>query len=40
MHLASPATIGAQGAFLARDLGIPSVAVYQTDLAGFASQYG
>lgn len=40
VHLASPATMGAQGAFLARDLAIPTVAVYQTDLAGFASRYG
>lgn len=40
VHLASPATMGAQGAFLARDLGIPTIAVYQTDLAGFASRYG
>ena len=40
VHLASPAAIGAHGAFLAHRLGIPSVAVYQTDLAGFASRYG
>ncbi|HEX3826781.1 MAG TPA: glycosyltransferase family 1 protein [Sporichthyaceae bacterium] len=40
VHLASPATIGAQGAFLARKLRIPSVAVYQTDLVGFASRHG
>jgi phosphatidylinositol alpha 1,6-mannosyltransferase len=40
VHLASPAAVGAQGAFLAHRLGIPSVAVYQTDLAGFASRYG
>jgi phosphatidylinositol alpha 1,6-mannosyltransferase len=40
VHLASPATLGAHGAFLAQKLGIPSVAVYQTDLAGFASRYG
>lgn len=40
VHLASPAAIGAHGAFLAHKLGIPSIAVYQTDLAGFASRYG
>jgi phosphatidylinositol alpha 1,6-mannosyltransferase len=40
VHLASPAAVGAQGAFLARKLRIPSVAVYQTDLAGFASRHG
>jgi phosphatidylinositol alpha 1,6-mannosyltransferase len=40
VHLASPAAVGAQGAFLAHRLRIPSVAVYQTDLAGFASRYG
>ncbi len=39
VHLASPAVLGAQAAFSARRLGIPSVAIYQTDLAGFASRY-
>lgn len=39
VHLASPVALGAQGAFAARRLGVPSVAVYQTDLAGFASRY-
>jgi phosphatidylinositol alpha 1,6-mannosyltransferase len=39
VHLASPALLGAQGAAAARRLGIPSVAVYQTDLAGFARRY-
>jgi phosphatidylinositol alpha 1,6-mannosyltransferase len=40
VHLASPAVLGAQGAFVARRLGVPTVAIYQTDLAGFASRYG
>lgn len=40
VHLASPAAIGAQAAYTAQRLGIPLVAVYQTDLAGFASRYG
>ncbi len=38
VHLASPAVLGAQAAFTARRLGLPVVAVYQTDLAGFAAQ--
>lgn len=40
VHLASPAVLGAQAAYLARALDIPTVAVYQTDLAGFAVRYG
>ena len=40
VHLASPAVLGAQAAFAARQLGLPVVAVYQTDLAGFARRYG
>lgn len=40
VHLASPAVLGARAATVARELGVPTVAVYQTDLAGFAQQYG
>ena len=40
VHLASPAVLGAQAAFTARRLHLPVVAVYQTDLAGFAGRYG
>lgn len=40
IHLASPTLLGAQAAYVARDLGIPVVAIYQTDLAGFAVRYG
>ena len=40
VHLASPAALGAQAAFTARRMGLPVVAVYQTDLAGFAARYG
>ena len=40
VHLASPAVLGAQAAYVARRLGVAAVAVYQTDLAGFASRYG
>jgi phosphatidylinositol alpha 1,6-mannosyltransferase len=40
VHAAAPAVLGAAGLRAARSLGIPSVAVYQTDLAGFARRYG
>lgn len=40
VHLASPVALGAHGAAVARRLGVPAVAVYQTDLAGFAERYG
>jgi phosphatidylinositol alpha 1,6-mannosyltransferase len=39
VHIASPAALGYQAARVASDLGIPTVAVYQTDLVGFASRY-
>ena len=39
VHLASPFVLGAAGAFAARQLHIPAVAVYQTDVAGFATRY-
>lgn len=40
VHLASPFVVGARGLAAARRLGVPAVAVYQTDIAGFASAYG
>lgn len=40
VHLAAPVVLGAAGGAAARRLGIPTVAVYQTDLAGFAERYG
>jgi phosphatidylinositol alpha 1,6-mannosyltransferase len=40
VHIASPATLGYQAAKAARSLGIPTVAIYQTDLVGFADRYG
>lgn len=40
IHLASPALLGYGGLLAARRLGVPTVAVYQTDLAGFAGSYG
>jgi phosphatidylinositol alpha 1,6-mannosyltransferase len=39
VHLGSPAVLGAASLRAAQELGIPSVAIYQTDLAGFASRY-
>jgi phosphatidylinositol alpha 1,6-mannosyltransferase len=39
VHIASPATLGYQAATVATELGIPSVAIYQTDLVGFAERY-
>jgi phosphatidylinositol alpha 1,6-mannosyltransferase len=39
VHIASPATLGLQTARVADELGIPSVAIYQTDLIGFAQRY-
>ena len=40
VHLASPFVVGLAGAYAARRLQIPSVAVFQTDVAGFAESYG
>ena len=39
VHLASPFVLGGSGALAARSLRLPTVAVYQTDVAGFASKY-
>ncbi|MQY14908.1 GDP-mannose-dependent alpha-mannosyltransferase [Streptomyces sp. RB5] len=39
VHLASPFVLGARGAAVATRLGIPSVAVYQTDLGSYARTY-
>ena len=40
VHLASPALLGYGGVWAARRLGVPTVAVYQTDVPGFAASYG
>jgi len=40
VHLASPALLGYGGLLAARRLGVPTVAIYQTDVAGFAGSYG
>ncbi|GGW89292.1 GDP-mannose-dependent alpha-mannosyltransferase [Streptomyces chryseus] len=39
VHLAGPFVLGARGMAAAARLGIPAVAVYQTDLAGYARTY-
>jgi phosphatidylinositol alpha 1,6-mannosyltransferase len=39
VHLAAPAVLGPAVARVARDLGTPVVAIYQTDFAGFAQRY-
>ena len=39
IHLASPFVLGAAGAFSARQQRVPAVALYQTDVAGFATKY-
>ncbi|WP_459963307.1 glycosyltransferase family 4 protein [Nocardia sp. IFM 10818] len=39
VHIASPATLGYQAARVAGELDVPTVAVYQTDLVGFAERY-
>jgi phosphatidylinositol alpha 1,6-mannosyltransferase len=40
VYLASPVSLGWAGAAAARRLGVPCVAVFQTDVAGFARRYG
>lgn len=40
VHLASPFVLGAGGLGAALRLDLPTVAVYQTDVAGFAKSYG
>jgi len=40
VHLASPALLGWGGMNAARYLGVPTVAIFQTDVAGFAESYG
>ncbi|MER7000049.1 glycosyltransferase family 1 protein [Streptomyces sp. NPDC000410] len=39
VHLASPFVLGVRGMAVAARLGLPAVAVYQTDLAGYARTY-
>jgi phosphatidylinositol alpha 1,6-mannosyltransferase len=40
IYLASPISLGWAGATAARKLGVPCVAIFQTDVAGFAKRYG
>lgn len=40
VHLASPFVLGWRGVLAAEMLGIPSVAVYQTDIPAYAERYG
>lgn len=39
VHLASPFVLGGAGVFAAKALGLPQVAVYQTDVPGFTEHY-
>lgn len=40
VHVASPFVLGAAGIFAANRLGVPTVAVFQSDVAGFARTHG
>jgi phosphatidylinositol alpha 1,6-mannosyltransferase len=40
VHLAAPTVLGAGAARAARNLDIPVVAIFQTDIVGFAKRYG
>jgi phosphatidylinositol alpha 1,6-mannosyltransferase len=40
VHLASPFVLGWRGIAAAETLGVPSVAIYQTDVPGYAERYG
>jgi len=40
VHLASPAILGWQGLLAADGIGVPTVAVYQTDVISYAQRYG
>jgi len=40
MHLASPLILGGYAARVGKKLSIPTVSIYQTDIAGFARHYG
>jgi phosphatidylinositol alpha 1,6-mannosyltransferase len=40
VHVASPFLLGAQAISVARNLGIPTIAIFQTDVAGYARSNG
>lgn len=39
VHLASPFAVGARGTYAALRLGLPTVAIFQTDMAGYLGQH-
>jgi len=39
IHVAAPAVLGAWALRVARKIDVPTIAIYQTDIAGFARQY-
>lgn len=40
IHVAAPFAFGRQAIKVAKRLGIPSIAIYQTDISGYAARYG
>ena len=40
VHVAAPFAFGRQAISLAHRLGVPAIAIYQTDIAGYAQRYG
>ncbi|EYT49919.1 glycosyltransferase family 4 protein [Brachybacterium muris] len=40
IHLASPTVLGGRAVVAAQKLGVPTVAVYQTDIPGYTARYG
>lgn len=40
IHVAAPFAFGRQAIRVARRLGVPSIAIYQTDISGYAARYG
>jgi len=40
VHVASPVFLGGQAIAVAERMGVPSVAIYQTDIAGYVERYG
>ena len=40
LHIASPFALGAYTSRIAKKLKVPTLSVYQTDIAGFAKHYG
>lgn len=40
VHLASPTVLGGRAVVAAQKLGVPTVAVYQTDIPGYTARYG